>query len=124
MLIKTSAEILHEGLALVGLKQQHQARSHSQTLEECFKGHYGSSALVCSQILSDLQTGDSPACISVKKEQLKYYFQAHHLLAKYQTQGDHASTFGSCVWSDQDWCWFFVEKIAALKAVKITWPDD
>jgi hypothetical protein len=29
----------------------------------------------------------------------------------------------SLMWG-QDWCWFFVEKIQALKAEKIVWPKD
>ena len=24
----------------------------------------------------------------------------------------------------RDWCWFYIEKVQALKAQKITWPDD
>jgi hypothetical protein len=125
MLIKTAAEILQEGLQLVGRGPERQARCCGRTNEKCFKGHYGSSSVVCAQILADLQTTDiAEAHISVKKQQLKYYFAAHHLLAKYETREDRASAFGSCVRSDQDWTWTFIEKISALKMAKIMWPAD
>jgi hypothetical protein len=126
MLIKTAPEILQEGLELVGVSIQRQARASNHTLEDRFKSHYGSSSLVLAEILADLQTTNiSEARIDVlKKQQLKYYFQAHRLLTKYETQEDRASTFGNSIRTDQDWSWLFVEKIAALKAAKVSWPAD
>jgi hypothetical protein len=125
MLIKTPAEILQQGLKLAGRSSERQGRCCNKTNEKLFRGHYGSSSLVCAQILADLQTTDNAAAhIIVKNNQLKYYFVAHHLLAKYETREDRASAFGTSVRSDQDWSWTFVKKIAALKATKITWPAE
>jgi hypothetical protein len=45
-------------------------------------------------------------------------------LKRHPTEVEREATFDiSHTWG-RDWCWCCTEKIQALKAAKITWPDD
>jgi hypothetical protein len=55
--------------------------------------------------------------------ELEYFFQAHHFLALYGRENEWAATFGNSVRSARDRVWYYMDRIAALKAEKIVWPD-
>ena len=122
MLIKTSAEILREGLELVGFNEQRQARVSNSTNRDRFKEHYGSSPVVCARIWDDLQTTTIPeARVDVKRDkELEYFLQAQQLLTMYTRENQRSGTFGNGVRSNRDWSWYFIKKIAALKALKVS----
>lgn len=49
---------------------------------------------------------------------------AMHHLKRYPTELEREATFDiSRMWG-RDWCWYYIEKVQALKVQKITWPDD
>jgi hypothetical protein len=60
MLVKTAAEILQEGLALVHYDEERQARASNSTNQEQFLGLYGSTAEVIAVMLAELQTSNNP----------------------------------------------------------------
>lgn len=47
-----------------------------------------------------------------------------HHLKRYATEVEQEAIFDISHMCGQDWCWFYIKKIQALKAQKITWPDD
>jgi hypothetical protein len=124
MLIKTPAEVLHQGLALVHYDGERQARARNSSNEQQFRDIYGSTAEVVTVILMDLQTTNNPQSrINFKTDkEIEYFFQAHHFLSLYGTESERTATFGTCVRLARDRVWEIVEKIASLKTEKITWP--
>jgi hypothetical protein len=47
-----------------------------------------------------------------------------HHLKRYPTELEREAMFDISAITGREWVWFYVEKVQALKAVKITWPDD
>lgn len=121
MLIKTSAETMNQGLDYVGLSAR-QGRASLQTNKDRFISHYGSSPVVCARLWEDLQTTTIPAArVNEESERsFKYFLQALHFLTTYQREEQRVATFGSSVRADRQWTWYFVKKIAALKALKVS----
>jgi hypothetical protein len=124
MLIKTPAEILQGGLTLIHYDEERQARASDATNRDQFMTHYGSTPEVLARIWDDLQTTTIAAAridVSDDKE-LEYFFQVHHFLALYGRENERAATFGNSVRAARDEVWFYMDRIAALKAAKIIWP--
>ena len=56
-----------------------------------------------------------------------YYHMAHHFLKQYPTESERRLAYIKIARRAQtlrDWCWYYVEKIRALKKLKIYIPDD
>ena len=49
---------------------------------------------------------------------------AMHHLKRYPTELEREPIFDIDHMQGRDWVWYFLEKIQALKAEKIVWPDD
>jgi hypothetical protein len=124
MLVKTAAEILHEGLALVHYDGERQARASNSSNQERFQSLNGSTAAVIAVMLAELQPSNNPMARIVFKndKEIEFFFQAHHFLALYLTESERTATFRTSVRTNRDRVWDIVEKIAALKASKIVWP--
>jgi hypothetical protein len=55
---------------------------------------------------------------------IEYFLMAMHHLKRYPTEVEREGMFDiSSKWG-RDKVWYYVEKIQALKAQKIVWPDD
>jgi hypothetical protein len=124
-IVYTTSEIRKIGLRLVGYKKRWIKRASTKTNIQQFQGHFGSNPNVCAQIWEDLQTAEvEDARVPSESRQIKYFLMAMHHLKGYPTELEHEALFDiSAMWG-LNWCWHFLEKVQALKAQKITWPDN
>jgi hypothetical protein len=122
--ILTPKEIMKIGLKLVGFKRQRIRRARRKTNVERFKGFFGASPAVYAEVWEDLQKTDVvEARVPPQDRNAKHFLMAMHHLKRYPTELEREAMFDiSRMWG-RDWCWYFIEKVQALKAQKIVWPD-
>ena len=125
MSIISPTEMLKIGLDLVGFTERRIEQAYIVTNGDRFVSFFGASAAVCAQIWEDLQvTGIEEAFILPNDGDVKYFLMALHHLKKYPTEVEREALFDvSAMWGREK-IWFFVEKIQALKAQKIVWPEE
>jgi hypothetical protein len=122
--IISADEMLKEGLLLAGFSLKKQERQPKSNLKD-FKDRYGSSPIVLCCIWEDLQTVDYElARVPKNKLNLKHYLQAHHFLKQYPTESEQKSMYQQRTQTMRDNVWYYVEKIRALKHLKIFIPED
>jgi DDE superfamily endonuclease len=126
MLILTDDEVLSKALMLVGFNEERQARVQNKTNEARFLEHFGSMPQVYAQLWEDLQTTNvAEARIDVQHEKdFDYFMGAIHFLTVYPTEKQRSGIFKRCDRSCREWGWLFVRKIAALKELKVGWPEN
>ena len=92
---------------------------------EQFNFHFGSYPNVIALIWEDLQmTNIEEAYVLPNKLKIKYYLMAMHFLKMYPKDHEQESLWNLDRHTCRDWIWYYVDKIRALKAEKIEWPDD
>jgi hypothetical protein len=123
--IITPSEFMEIGLRLVGFKECRIQRAQPATNIDRFKSFFGSSPRVIAMIWEDLQkTRINEAQVPPQDRKIKYFLMAMHHLQRYPTEIEREGMFDiSAMWG-RDWVWYFVEKVQALKAEKIVWPND
>jgi hypothetical protein len=120
----TPDEILKRGLLLVGYTRKRIKRAKRKVNLSRFKGHFGSSPRVIAQIWEDLQRTDiQKSFVPVEMQNFDHFLMAMHHLKRYPTELEREAIFDISYWQGHDAVWYFVEKIQALKVVKITWPE-
>jgi len=125
IVVYTPDEILQKGLRLLNYSRRRIRRAKKARNIERFKGHYGSEPVVVAQIFEDLQRTDIPeAYLPPSNARLDRFLMAMHHLKRYPTELEREPIFDIDAMQGRDWVWFFLEKVQALKAVKICWPDD
>jgi len=138
MLVYSPTQILERGLTLAGADTKRlMNRQKRETTIEDFKSFYGSHPAVLAQIWEDLQTTSAtftnkkghvvPARIDTSKTRsvhLKNFLRTHQFLKQYQTEKQRKLPFRNTEKTIRKWCWYFVERMAALKHEKIVWPED
>jgi hypothetical protein len=78
-----------------------------------------------AQIFEDLQRTDIPeAYLPPEDARLDRFLMAMHHLKRYPTELEREPIFDIDAMQGRDWVWYFLEKVQALKVVKICWPDD
>jgi hypothetical protein len=123
--ILTADEILKTGLKLVGYKKGRIGRAKKTANVDRFVGHFGSIPCVCASICEDLQTTNvKEARVPVKHLHFEYFLMAMHHLKRYPTEVEREGIFDISLKWGQAKVWYYVEKVQALKAQKIVWPDD
>jgi hypothetical protein len=123
--INSPDEMLTKGLRLAGYKRRRRNRVKKETNIERFKAIFGSSPAVVAAIWEDLQLTEIPeAHVHENDRNIKYFLIALHHLKRYPTEYEREAMFDVSLMWGRDWCWFFVEKIQALKTQKIGWPED
>ena len=76
-------------------------------------------------IWEDLQTTEvEEARIPAEHLKVEYFLMAMHHLKRYPTEIKREGRFDILSKWGRDKVWYYVEKIQALKAQKIVWPDD
>jgi hypothetical protein len=76
-------------------------------------------------VYEDLQrTQIADAKVSGKELQVRFFLMALHTLKVYPTEAQREATFHYSPSYARKWVWFYVEKVASLKAEKIVWPAD
>jgi hypothetical protein len=130
MLILTDNEILAKGLEFVGFGVERQGRVKKEASIERFKSHYGSKPIVYAQLWEDLQTTNvaaarvPPGTIKALLKEFKYFMSALYFLTVYTTEHQRSGNFDFCEKTCLEKGWNYVQKISALKAEKIGWPQD
>ena len=123
--VYTPNEILHKGLCLINYSPKRIQRAKRDRNIKRFKGHYGVEPVVVAQIFENLQRTDIPeAYLPPSDARLDRFLMAMHHLKCYLTELEREPIFDIDAMQGRDWVWFFLEKVQALKAVKICWPDD
>jgi hypothetical protein len=114
--ILTGAEMLEQGLALVGFSVNQLQRAGDKKNNARFKAHFGSIPLACAHLWEALQvTGNEDALVVAEQKSVDLFLMALHWLKRYQTEQEMEATFG---WSDRTcrkWSFYFSQKIAALR---------
>jgi hypothetical protein len=124
-IVFTVQEILKAGLRLVGYKRRRIRRAKYKTNINRFRGHFGSNPDVIADIWEDLQTTEiEDARVPPESLNLQYFLMANHFLKRYPTEVEREAQFDISPKWGRDKCWYYVEKVQALKAQKITWPED
>lgn len=118
--ILSGDDIMHHALVWAGFNERRQCHLKHKTNESNFKDKYGSAPIVCAQIWEDLQTTAIPeAFVDRKHLDLKYFMAAMNWLYRYPTDKTQAGNFDGDRKIIRKWKWYYVEKIAALKAQKV-----
>ena len=124
-MLYSPSQILCLGLDLLGIEEKRRLRCRRSMLMAWFKSHYGSSALVLCAVWEDLVTTDLPdARIDPTKARLDYFLMANYYLRLYPTEMVFGVTFNKTEKTVRLWAWYFCSKIAALKDLKIFWPEE
>ena len=125
--IYTSDEILELGLKYLGWDETNMtSRLTTQTKKDRFRGLYGSDPHVAAQMWADLQTTTVEAArIDPSKRNLQHYCWAMHFLKKYPNSSIEAEQMWKVSENTYvEHSWYYVQKLRALKAVKLCWPSD
>lgn len=121
--VYSSDEILARGLSLVGLDLSCQRKVCRDTNLERFRSHYGSNPIIYAQIWEDLQTTPiDEARISGADANtgLNYFLMSIHFLKCYPTEQQQVSRFQISDRTVREWTWFYLKKVQALKAQKVS----
>jgi len=123
--VKTPREILAQGLKLVHFTEGRINRAGIQSNITRFKKHYGCNPSVAAQPFEDLQVTDlAEARIGKNKMSCFYFLQSVHFLYVYEVEGRREPIFDRSPKTMRRWVWYYVKKVAALKRLKIKWPDN
>ena len=123
--IKTPSEILKIGLKLVCFSEGRIHRAGIQSNITRFKKHYGCNPSVAARMFEDLQVTDLPAArLGKNKVSCFYFLQSLNFLYVYEIEERREPIFDRSPKTLRKWLWCYVRKLAALKQLKIKWPDD
>ena len=123
-IILTTAKIMRIGLKLMGYTTRRIRRAKKKFNLDRFGGHFGCSPQVCATIWEDLQaTAVEAARVEAKDLSVKHFLMALHHLKRYPTQIEREAIFDISLGWGSAKCWFYIEKIQALKEEKIVWPE-
>lgn len=122
--ILTPEDCLREGLALWPIRAWKVENANDEVNVARFRSQYGVSPTVCAQVWHDLQsTTIQDAVVPIEKRKIKYLFLAFYFLRKYPTARDCEILLDIGETAAREWTKFFLQKIAALQALKIKWSD-
>ena len=122
VVVHSASEVLERGLQLAGVSGMEQQRVQRKTNIRKFNNHFGSHPHVIAAIFDDLQTTTvARARISGHWVDLDKLLHACYFLKRYRTEDERATKGDKgCDKSIRAWTWYFVEKIQALKATKVS----
>jgi len=117
----TPEQMLWKGLELVGFNRC-RTTAHDEALRECFRAHYGSDPIVYAKIWGDIlkMQHSEGAALFLKKADVDAFLLAVHFLKAYPTECKQAALFKICERTAWYRAWYYVGKIQALKAVKVS----
>ena len=118
-------KFLFIGLELAGFSSWRQKRVGSFSNRRRFKTVYGSSPEDLARMWSDLLTTSVPgARVKTSWADPVQFLMTHYWLRNYPTETCMTGIFKLTEKTIRKWVWYFLEKIAALKSDKITWPSS
>jgi len=128
MLIKTAHEMFQGGMQLFDFEDNGFMDYTKPHVQELYSSVLGSDAVTLANLWSDLQTTAIPEARieNATEKDLSYFLLAHNWLKEYPSFTSMAMKFSRLgVRSTiSDWTWSMVLRIAALKPLKIVWPDE
>ncbi|CAB9525015.1 hypothetical protein SEMRO_1617_G286340.1 [Seminavis robusta] len=123
--VLTPEEMLQHGMKLIGWNErQLRRKSKKRWRKWCilFAADFGAKPHVVCQIWEDLQTTAlKEAYLHPNQRNLDQFLYALHFLKAYPTEKQRQNKWHVCDRLLRDSGWFFVERIAALKELKIVW---
>ena len=114
-------ECLMIGLSIGGYTSQQIERASRKSKIDKFQLKYGSSPTVYAALWYDLQTTQNPAAwVDVRKVSFGDFLHSLMWLRKYSTEEDRSSNSGRSRTTIRKKGWYFIDRIAALKADKVS----
>ena len=122
-------EMQRRGVDLLGYTVQQIGNAKNITNFGRFKSAFGASPSTLCTIYEDLQTSsivDDGFIVKLVGDDtsLKWFLISFHFLRKYPTEKDRSLIFNVSERYSRDLIWTMLRRVQALKAKKITWPDD
>jgi hypothetical protein len=118
--IVTPDEMMQKGLDHGGFSKR-QINSAGPALKlDRFKSWFGSHPIVCAQIWEDLLTTEIVEARILPTDDIDHFFMALYFLKVYCTEQLRSGMFNLGEKTVRKWTWYFVEKISALKALKVS----
>lgn len=125
VVVFTPSEVMQKGLRLVHYRKKRIQRACRATNVERFKHHFGTTPQLAAQIFEDLQRTDvQEAFLPPDDAKIDMFLMSLHALKKYPEEMEREGTFDISRRQGREWVFYYLEKIQALKAVKICWPED
>jgi hypothetical protein len=123
--IYTISEILRIGLLTVHITKKRIKKSKNSRNVARFKAHFGVPPSVVAAVFEDLQRTNIPeARLPPDKRNIKHLLMAFHTLMRYPTNDEREAMFDMNQNDAAKVAWWYIDRIRALKAEKIVWPDD
>lgn len=123
----TATQMLRQGLLLLNIDEDRQSRRQRSANVDDFKAHFGPHPLHAAKVWRELLTcaNSCPAAyINPDTAELDAFFYGLHFLRCYTRERERSSRFGVGLQTMREKSWYYVKKIAALKTLKIVWPQD
>ena len=111
-----------EGLKMAGYSTARQQNVQRKTNVERFKSAFGVPPVVYAEIWDELQTSNSAEVrVDTTKAAVNLFNFLHaiHFIKEYPTEDNRAGKAGRCNTYVRDWGWYFLERVAALRAKKV-----
>lgn len=125
VVVYSPSELTYRGLRLVNYTKKRLRKGKKKKNIERFKGHFGASPALIAQLWEDLQTTTvEDAHVSPELLDIDDFLMALHSLKRYPTELEREAIFDINEKTGRERVWFWVEKVRALKAEKIRWPED
>ena len=124
VLVFTADEMLYSGLKVAGYSTKKVNASSYANNNYRFRCFFGVLPLVAANVFYDLQTTMcAEAKVPTNSVNAKHFLMALHHLKCYPTEIEREPMFDISPSYGRDWCWYYIEKIQALKETKIVWDD-
>jgi len=111
------------GLVVAGLDQQRAQRLCAKRKERLFRDNFGVGAKAVAAAYEALVSPTAIPAARVEKPNLYWYLVSIYWLKVYLTEGQMYAKFGKDNEEMRNHIKFYIEKLAALKGIKIVWRD-
>ena len=120
----TEKDFMEIGFDMVNKHRFSNRKSYEAKAEE-YKTHFGCKPCVAHAIWRNLLSTDIPeAKLDHGCEDPKRFLWAFHYLKKYPVETEFHGLYGMNRNDAREWIWYFLYKIAALRASVLAWPDE
>jgi hypothetical protein len=113
-------EMMARALDLIGYDHKRQASVGREKNEFRFTRAFGSHPIVYANLWEDLLKHDIKGAQERRKRmRVNHFLMTVHFLRKYPTEDDREALFNKCTDTVREQVWFYVERIRALKKIKV-----
>ena len=111
---------MSRGLKIAGFDLHRIGKVGDKLNQRRFRSWYGSNPNVCARIWEDLLTTEIAEAHIPLEADFDHFLMSLYFLKVYPTEEHRSGIFKICEKSASSWTWYFVRKIAALKAQKVS----